>query len=27
MSKRFDRMVQNPRAGWTMSDIEAVCRE
>ena len=27
MSKRFDRMVQNPRAGWTMADIEAVCRD
>jgi hypothetical protein len=27
MSKRLARMVENPRAGWTISDVEAVCAE
>jgi hypothetical protein len=26
-SKRLDRMLQNPRADWTIEDVEAVCRE
>ena len=27
MSKRLDAMRRNPRGDWTISDIEAVCRE
>jgi hypothetical protein len=27
MSKRLERMRENPAADWTISDIEAVCRE
>lgn len=27
MSKRLARMAENPRAGWSISDVEAVCRE
>lgn len=27
MSKRLARMVENPRAGWTIADVEALCRE
>jgi hypothetical protein len=27
MSKRLAAMRQNPRADWTMADVEAVCRE
>ena len=27
MSKRLDAMRRNPQADWTISDIEAVCRE
>lgn len=27
MSKRLERMRANPRADWTMADVEAVCRE
>ena len=27
MSKRFERMAQNPKGGWTIADVEAICRE
>lgn len=27
MSKRLERMRANPQNGWTISDIEALCRE
>jgi hypothetical protein len=27
MSGRLDRMRRNPRADWTIGDVEAVCRE
>lgn len=27
MSKRLARMAENPRAGWSIADVEAVCRE
>jgi hypothetical protein len=27
MSKRLDAMRRNPRGDWTISDVEAVCRE
>ncbi|MDC9822908.1 type II toxin-antitoxin system HicA family toxin [Devosia sp. ZB163] len=27
MSKRLARMKEKPRAGWSINDIEAVCRE
>ena len=27
MSKRLDAMRRNPRGNWTISDVEAVCRE
>lgn len=27
MSKRLERMRRNPTGDWTMSDVEAVCRE
>jgi hypothetical protein len=27
MSKRLARMAENPRASWSISDIDAVCRE
>jgi hypothetical protein len=26
-SKRLDAMRRNPRADWTIEDVEAVCRE
>lgn len=27
MSKRLERMRQNPQGDWTIRDVEAVCRE
>jgi len=27
MSDRLDRMRANPKGNWTISDVEAVCRE
>lgn len=27
MSKRLARMAENPRAGWTIEDVAALCRE
>ena len=27
MSKRFDAMRESSRAGWTIADVTAVCRE
>jgi hypothetical protein len=27
MSKRLDRMRRNPIGDWTISDVEALCRE
>lgn len=27
MSKRLEAMRANPRANWTIADVEAVCRE
>jgi hypothetical protein len=27
MSKRLARMAESPRAGWSIADVEAVCRE
>lgn len=27
MSKRLDAMRANPKAGWTIADVEAVCSE
>lgn len=27
MSKRLEKMRRNPRADWTIEDIEALCRE
>ncbi|WP_299639517.1 type II toxin-antitoxin system HicA family toxin [Devosia sp.] len=27
MSKRLARMAENPRAGWSIADVEAVCSE
>ena len=27
MSKRLARMVENPRAGWSIDDVAALCRE
>jgi hypothetical protein len=27
MSKRLERMRSNPQGGWTMADVEALCRE
>ncbi|WEK51090.1 MAG: type II toxin-antitoxin system HicA family toxin [Candidatus Kaistia colombiensis] len=27
MSRRLERMRENPTANWTMSDVEALCRE
>lgn len=27
MSKRLDAMRQNPRSGWTIADVAAVCRD
>jgi len=27
MSKRLVRMAGSPRAGWSIADVEAVCRE
>jgi len=27
MSKRLERMRQNPAGDWTIRDVEAVCRE
>jgi hypothetical protein len=27
MSKRLERMRSNPQGGWTISDVEALCRE
>jgi hypothetical protein len=27
MTKRLARMGENPRAGWTISDVQALCAE
>lgn len=27
MSKRLEQMRANPKANWTIADVEAVCRE
>jgi hypothetical protein len=27
MSKRLEQMRANPRADWTIADVEALCRE
>lgn len=27
MSKRLERMRQNPAADWTIADVESLCRE
>lgn len=27
MSKRLDAMRRNPRGDWSISDVEAICRE
>ena len=27
MSRRLERMRENPAANWTMTDVEALCRE
>ena len=27
MSKRLEQMRQSPKSGWTITDVEGVCRE